>query len=366
MFFIVSVVFFIGLQLVLNALLAKKKSPLLPPVTLSVSQTADVPVYFSAIGTVTAEDTVTVKTQINGTLTRVNVKDGQVVKTGDVLAQIDSRIYQAQMLQYQGALLRDQALLANAQRDLLRYQNLYRTKAVSQQTLNTQESLVQQYKGAVEIDQGQFNAAQTNFAYCTITSPVMGRIGIVAVDPGNFVQTSDTNGIAVLTTLDPIDIIFPLPEKDVGAVAIPFDAGNTLSVIAYDQNREKIIATGQLIAIDNQVNLSTGTVNFKAVFKNTDKVLFPNQFVNVKMLVNTLKQATIVPTAAIQEGNDGAYVYRYNKNHTVTYVPVKAGVTYQQNTVITEGVSPGESVVTQGADKLFNGAKVSVSGNGAP
>ena len=242
--------------------------------------------------------------------------------------------------------------------------NLYKTHATSQQTLNTQQSLVQQYQGVVKMDQGLLDAAQTNFSYCSITSPVTGRVGIAVVRAGNFVQTSDVNGIGVVTTLDPISVVFPLPEKDIGSVANPFNGGNKLPVFAYDQNREKIIAKGVLIAIDNQVNLLTGTVNFKAEFQNADNALFPNQFVNVKLQVTTLKNAVIVPTAAIQEGTDGPYVYRYNTNHTVTYIPVKVGVTYHENTVITAGILPQQWVVTQGGDKLFNGAKVIVPGNG--
>jgi membrane fusion protein, multidrug efflux system len=333
-------------------------------VMLSQSINADVPVYYSAIGTATPLVTVTVRTQINGTLTQVAFKDGQFVKAGDLLAQIDSRVYAAQILQYQGAFMRDQALLQNAQHDLTRYENLYKSRAISQQTLNTQQSLVQQYQGALKIDEGLLDAAKTNFSYCSITAPVAGRIGIAVVQAGNFVQPSDASGIAVLTTLNPINVVFPLPEKDIAAVANPFSGGSKLPVFAYDQDRQKIIASGALIAIDNQVNLSTGTVNFKAQFPNTDNALFPNQFVNVKLQVTTLKNAVVVPTAAIQEGTDGPYVYRYNSNHTVAYVPVKTSVTYHENTVITAGILPQQLVVTQGGDKLFNGATVLVSGNG--
>ncbi|MDP1574595.1 MAG: efflux RND transporter periplasmic adaptor subunit [Coxiellaceae bacterium] len=355
--------FFIILQVIFNVFSEKKHAPLPSSVMLSPSTVADVPIYFSAIGTVTPDDTVMVRTQINGTLTQVAFKDGQFVKAGDLLAQIDSRVYAAQILQYQGAFMRDQALLQNAQRDLVRYVNLYKRQAISQQTLNTQQSLVQQYQGTIKMDQGLLDAAQTNFSYCSITSPVTGRIGFATVQAGNFVQTSDVNGIAIVTALNPIDIVFPLPEKDIGTVVNFFARGSKLSVFAYDQDRQKMIATGVLIAIDNQVNLSTGTVNFKAEFQNADNALFPNQFVNVKLQVAILKKAVIVPTAAIQEGNDGPYVYRYNTNHTVTYVPVKVGVTYHENTVITAGILPQQLVVTEGGDKLFNGAKVVVPGN---
>lgn len=362
-FFACLILFIIGLQMILNAILEKEHKPLLPTVMLSVSKTQDVPVYFSAIGTVIPNYVITVRTQVNGTLTAVNFEDGQYVKAGQVLAQIDPRIYQAQVLQYQGAELRDQALLENAQRDLVRYQNLYRTKAVSQQTLNTQETLVKQYQGAIAIDQGQLASAKTNLSYCTITSPVSGRIGISLVDAGNFVQPSDTNGIAVITTSAPISVQFPLPQKDVSQAFNAFYTTHDLPVFVYDQNRTKLIAQGKLTAIDNQVDTTTGTVSFKAGFPNTDNVLFPNEFVNVKMQVTILKNAVVVPTTAIQEGNDGSYVYRYNKNGTVTYVPIKVGPVDGDNTVITAGIAANQLVVVQGADKLFDGSKVVVSRN---
>jgi len=266
------------------------------------------------------------------------------------------------MLQYQGAILRDEALLENAKRDLIRYQNLYKRKAISEQTLSTQASLVKQYEGAVTIDQGQYNAAQTNFYYCTITSPVSGRIGISMVDAGNLVQTSDTTGIAVITTLSPISVLFPLPEKDVTQTIEAFSNHRNVPVYVFDQNRKNLIATGKLTAIDNQVNTSTGTVNFKAGFVNQNNVLFPNAFVNVKMQVATLPNAIVIPTAAIQEGNEGPYVYRYNQNHTVTYLPIKIGITYRENTVVLSGLSVNTAVIVQGADKLFDGAKVQTSG----
>lgn len=354
--------FVLLLRIFVNALLDRKHAPTAPSVALAAAKTQDVPVYFDGLGTVNAVITVTVKTQINGIMQHVYFNDGQYVKAGQLLAQIDDRPYQAQLLQYKGALMRDTALYKNAVIDLHRYINLYKTHAVSQQTLDTQRATVAQDQGAMKIDQGQMDTAKTNIDYCKIISPVSGRIGISVIDEGNFVQTSDTSGIAVITTLAPIAVLFALPQNDIATVANAFDNGkNPLQVDAYNRDQNKLIATGKLIAIDNLINVSTGTVNFKASFDNNNLILFPNEFVNIKLLVNTLKNAVVIPTSAIQEGANGSYVYRYNTNKkTVDNVPVKTGVTAGENTVITAGIQSGQQVVTEGADKLFDGAKVSV------
>jgi len=339
------------------------KQPIIPPAPVAVAsvKTKNVPVYYSGLGTVTADYIITVKTQISGILTHVYFNDGQTVKTGEVLAKIDSRPYEAQLLQAEGQLIRDKALLKNALIDLKRYVNLYQSRAVSQQTLDTQQSLVKQNEGTVKIDQGLVDAAKTNMAYCKIISPVSGRIGIDLVTEGNFVQPSDATGIAIITTLNPISILFPLPEDDVSAVEKQFNAGKKLTVDAYNRDQQKLLAVGTLSAIDNQVNVSTGTVQFKAQFNNQNNTLFPNQFVNINLKVTTLKNALIIPTTAVQEGAQGSYVYRYNTNHTVSMVPVKTGVVDGNNTVIMNGLSVNQMVVTVGADKLFDGARVTIS-----
>ena len=356
------IVVFLLFRMILEIMHAKKRvTPLVSVATASV-KTANVPVYFSALGTVNPDTTITVKTQISGILTHVYFKDGQMVKAGDVLAEIDSRPYQAQLLQYQGQLLRDSALLQNAKVDTIRYQNLYKSNSVSQQILNTQESLDKQYQGAVQIDQGQINTAKTNIDYCKIVSPISGRIGIGIVDQGNYVQTSDAAGIAVITTLDPVDVVFSLPEDNLPIISKAFHGEKKLIVDAYDRTQNKLLAQGELAAIDNQVNTATGTVNYKAEFNNPDDVLFPNQFVNIKLQVTTLLNAIIIPTEAIQQSADGTYVYRYNTNKTVNHVAVKTGVVDGENTVITEGLSLNQIIVTAGTDKLFDGAKVSISG----
>lgn len=358
-----AILAFILLHILIGAIFHKKRTIPAVPVAVAVAKIQNVPVYFSALGTVTPDYTVTVKTQINGTLIHVYFKDGQYVKAGDVLAEIDPRPYQAQLLQYEGQLTRDEALLANAKLDLRRYQKLYKSKSVSQQTLNTQQSLVKQYEGTVKIDQGQIDGVKTNLSYCKITSPVSGRIGIGIIDQGNFVQTSDTTGIAVITTLDPISVYFSLPEDNVPAVTEQFSAGKKLIADAYNRDQNKLLASGILTAIDNQVDTSTGTVKFKAQFNNQRNTLFPNQFVNINLQVTTLQNAVIVPTAAVQQGAQGPYVYRYNQNHTVSNVPVKTSVTYGENTVITSGIAANQIVVTEGTDKLIDGSKVAVTGS---
>lgn len=339
----------------------KEKMPTTTVATASV-KTNNVPIYFSALGTVDPETVITVRTQISGILTHVYFKDGQMVKAGDVLAEIDSRPYQAQLLQSQGQLLRDNALLHNAKIDLKRYQNLYQSRSVSEQTLNTQQSLVKQYEGTVKIDQGQIDAAKTNIDYCKITSPTSGRIGIGIVDEGNYVQTADVNGIAVITSLDPIDVLFSLPEEDVTIIEKNFHTDNKLTVDVYDRDQNTLLASGNLVAIDNQVNVSTGTVNFKAKFKNETDALFPNQFVNVKLLVTTLQNALVIPTAAVQQSTEGPYVYRYNTNKTVSRVDIKTGPVSGNNTVVTSGLTVNQIIVISGTDKLFDGAPVLIAG----
>ncbi|HEX4045554.1 MAG TPA: MdtA/MuxA family multidrug efflux RND transporter periplasmic adaptor subunit [Gammaproteobacteria bacterium] len=323
-------------------------------------QTKNMPIYLAALGAVTPTYSVTVKTQINGIMMKVLFQEGQMVKAGEVIAEIDARPYQAQLLQYQGQLARDQALLDNAKIDLQRYQKLWKQDAVSQQTLATQQALVRQYEGDVKTDLGLIAATKVNLIYCQITSPVDGRIGLRLIDPGNVVQTSDTTGIAVINTLDPITVIFTIAEDYIPEVLKQMDAQQPLVVKAYDRQQTKLLATGSLLTIDNQVDPTTGTVKLKAQFPNPNNKLFPSQFVNARLLVKTLPDALVVPTAAVQYGNTGTFVYLIATDQTVRMQPVTTGPTIGTETVVTKGLQANQRVVTDGADNLTNGALVKV------
>lgn len=321
----------------------------------------DVPVYLSGLGNVSSRDSVTVRTQINGLLMQVLFTEGQMVKKGQLLAIIDTRPYDAQLLEYEGELKRDSALLSNAQLDLKRYRRLWKQDSISQQTLATQIALVHQYEGAVQTDRGLIETTKVNLIYCHIISPIDGRIGIRMVDPGNYIQVTDTNGIAVINMLDPITVLFTLPEDDIPQVLPLVYKNKKLIVQAYDRQLDNLLATGTLLTMDSQVNTSTGTVQFRAMFDNKTNILFPNQFVNIKLLVKTLHHAVVIPTAAIQHGDKGEYLYVINKDKTVTARWVKSGTVDGENSVISSGLNAGESVVVEGAEKLSNGASVLIN-----
>jgi len=332
------------------------------PVVVAAAKTSDVPVYLSELGSVSPTDSVTVRTQISGQLIRVLYKEGQLVKVNDLLVEIDPRPYEAQLTQYEGQLARDRALLANARLDLQRYQTLWRKDSVAKQTLDTQASLVKQDEGVVKLDEGLLQATQVNLTYTKITSPINGRIGLRLVDPGNYVTPSDTTGIAVINTLNPIDVVFSIPEDNVPEVMTQMNASQPLPVDAYDRSQTTLLDKGQLLTIDNQIDLTTGTVKLKAQFENKSNLLFPNQFVNVKLLLKTLHNATIIPTAAIQHGAQNDFVYVVDENDKVAAKSVTAGVTIDENTVVT-GIDVGQSVVVEGADKLTEGETVKIAKN---
>lgn len=322
----------------------------------------DVNFYLNGLGTVTAFKTVTVRSRVEGELVHVAVKEGQPVQEGDVLAEVDPRLFQAQLDQAEGQLSRDQAALKSAQLTLTRYQQLLDTKIVTAQQIDEQVSLVQQAEAAIKTDQALIENAKLQLSYCRITAPISGRIGLRLVDSGNIVRANDPTGIAVITQLRPIALVFTIPQDDINRVQkrVREDAG--LTVDAFDRDFSERLATGELVAIDNQVDPSTGTVRLKAVFENNDETLFPNQFVNVRLLVETEKDAIVAPTAAVQRGPNSMYVYVLQDDETVALRDVEVGETEGTDTVIISGLTPGETVVTDGLDKLQPGAKVVTKG----
>jgi multidrug efflux system membrane fusion protein len=336
------------------------------PVGVATVQEGNMPVILTGLGTVTPLATVTVKTQINGYLTEVAFQEGQMVKKGDFLAQIDPRPYQVALEQAQGQLAKDQALLRNAQLDLVRYNTLVAQNSIATQTRDTQISLVAQDQAAIKTDQAQVDAQKLNLAYAHIVSPVTGRVGLRQVDAGNYVQTSDPNGIVIVTQLQPISVIFTLPEDNLPAVMKQVHAGATLPVTAYDRTGTTELGKGRLETVDNQIDTTTGTVKLRGIFDNEQEILFPNQFVNVQLLVDTLRDTKIVPTAAIQHGAPGAFVYLVKPDQTAAVQKVKLGPGDGQHIAVLDGLQVGEKVVVDGSDRLREGAKVTLAGTGSP
>jgi membrane fusion protein, multidrug efflux system len=334
----------------------------------------NVPVLVNALGTVTPIATVTVQSQISGYLTKVGFQEGQTVQKGELLAQIDDRPYVILKAQYEGQLAHDQGLLSQAQMDLKRYQTLAAQNSIAKQQAEDQVFIVQQYQGTVKQDQSLIDAQTLNIAYCHIISPVTGRIGLRLVDPGNYVQPNSTTGLAVVTELQPITVIFSIPEDDLPDIMPQLNAGQKLQVTVFDRANVKKLAVGTVTAVDSQIDTTTGTVKVRAQFDNADNALFPNQFVNAQLLVKTLQNAVTVPTAAIQRGSPGAtpggamgtYVYLINQNNTVSVRQITVGPTYiaardVSMTTVESGLSAGDRVVTDGADRLRDGLRVNVT-----
>jgi multidrug efflux system membrane fusion protein len=335
--------------------------PRATPVVAVPASTADVDVYLGALGTVTPLRTVTVRSRVEGQLLKVLFEEGQVVREGQLLAEIDPRPFQVQLLQAEGQMARDRALLENAQLDLDRYRTLFEQDSIAKQQVDTQAALVRQYEGAVKVDQSQIDSARLQLTYARITAPISGRAGLRLVDPGNIVRAGDANGIVVITQLAPTAVVFTVPQDSLPAVMKRMQSGDRPPVEAWDRELKTRLANGTLASVDNLVDPATGTVKLKAQFANDENALFPNQFVNVRMKLDTVRDATVIPAAAIQRGSQGMFVYVVQPDQTVKLRPVKLGPVDGQRQAIAEGLAPGDLVVSDGMDRLRDGAQVEVA-----
>ena len=348
------------------AMAAPASSAVSIPVVAARARAGDKGVYLTGLGTVTALRTVTVRTQVDGQLVTVAFKEGQLVRAGELLAQIDPRPFQVQLAQAEGQAAKDAATLNNARVDLERYQALVEQDAVPKQQLDTQVSTVQQLEATLKSDQAQIDSARLNLTYARITSPVAGRIGLRLVDAGNIVHTTDANGLAVITERQPIAVVFTVPQDSLPNLQKQMAAGRQLTVDAYDRGLETRLASGSLSAIDSQIDPTTGTIKLKATFANAHDELFPNQFVNARVTVDTLKNAVIVPAAAIQRGPQKTFVYLVTPASAVEARDVAVTLTDNDETVVSSGLSAGDVVVTDGVERLQPGAKVAVRFAEAP
>jgi multidrug efflux system membrane fusion protein len=330
------------------------------PVRVYAAATKDVDITLPALGTVTAYNTVTVRSRVDGELVQVNFKEGQRVKAGDVLAQIDPRPFQVQLQQALGTQQQNLAQLENARRDLARYQTLYKQDSIAKQQVDTQAALVRQYEGTLKTDQANVDNARLQLSFARITAPIDGRLGLRQVDPGNLVSSGDANGLVVITQTQPIAVIFTLPETQLPEVRDQLRAGKTLRVDAYDRANTKRLATGVLETLDNQIDVTTGTVKLKARFDNSDDALFPNQFVNIQLLVETRKGMTVIPSGAVQRGSQGPFVFVAGPDNTVAVRQIKLGPASGDLIVVSDGLKPGDRVVVEGTDRLRAGSKVEV------
>lgn len=330
------------------------------PVQAATAATESVPYYLSGLGTVTAANTVNVRSRVDGQLMALHFTEGQQVAAGALLAEIDPRPWQVALTQAQGQLAKDQATLANARRDLSRFEKLAKTSLVSQQELDTQRSLVSETLGTIKADEGSVASAQLNLTYSRITAPIAGRVGLKQVDVGNYISAGDTTGLVVITQTHPIDVVFSVAENNVSAILKAQKSGQPLRVEAWDRSNKTLLTHGALLSIDNQIDVTTGTIKLKARFSNEDDALFPNQFVNARLKVDTLQDAVVIPTAALQMSNDGHFVWVINSDNKVSKKCVTAGLQDSQKVVISAGLAAGDRVVTDGLDRLTEGAAVEV------
>jgi multidrug efflux system membrane fusion protein len=330
------------------------------PVRVASATVGDFPIYYKALGTVTAMNTINVRSQVAGQLVKLNFQEGQMVKAGDLLAEIDPRSYQIALEQAEGTLLTNQALLKNAQIDLERYRGLYAEDSIAKQTLDTAASLVGQYQGTIKSNQAAVGDAKLNLEFTKIRAPIAGRTGLRQLDVGNLVAANDTTALVVITQTKPITVNFTLPEKNLSVVIARFRSGDKLPAEAWDRGDEKLQATGVLYSLDNQIDITTGTLKFKARFDNQDEVLFPNQFVNLRLRADTLKHAVLVPSAAIQFGTNGTFAYVMDGDKKVKIRQLQTGASDEKATVITSGLAEGERVVLEGTDRLRDGSEVEV------
>ena len=349
-----------------EALAAKKKAAQRStPVVGTAARKADLPVYLMGLGTVTALNTVTVRSRVDGQLIRVSFREGQLVHQGDLLAEIDPRPFQVQLMQAEGQKAKDEATLANARVDLARYEVLVKEDSIARQQLDTQVSTVNQLAASIKSDQAQVESAKLNLTYSRITAPITGTVGLRLVDTGNMVHATDPNGLLVITEIQPITVVFTIPADRLPQVQQQVKAGKQLPVDAYDRDFKTRLATGSVLALDNQIDQTTGTVRLKAIFPNENLALFANQFVNARLLVDTLHGAVIVPTAALQRSPQSTFVYVVKPDSTVEMRNVEVQLTQGDDTTIQKGIAPGETVVTDGVDKLQPGMKVALGAPGA-